>query len=798
MVENSINSERAITNSENNSVGLKEFIFKYLKFIPLYIICIIIGLAGAFMYLRYTTEVYNVKALFFIKTNEGLGQGLSKGDLEEIMLGKSDQNIDNEIQILKSFSIAKRVVNALNLQTRYNAVGKIRTVNIYKAEPFALKIIKLKDTTMPFQLKVLIENDNQFKLNENDKIFDFNQTIDYQGNRFVINRITPTFKYSSTKVYLVTWEPINSVALNIAGNLEVSPVQVGASVLNLSYKTDNVEQGKDIINQLMEEYRQQNIEQKNSVAKITLNFIDDRLNLLATELGDVEKDIEAYKRKNEIVNFDAQSSVYMDHIQDLEKNRSEVQVQINITEMIQEYLRTNEKRFEKVPSGLGLQDVTLNQLILEYNKIQQERENQLNLTTENNPYVLAFNVQLDKLRNSILESLSNLKSSQKMILEGIERKQKSINSEVMQIPTKELGIMDIARQQGIKNNLYLYLLQKKEETAVSLASTISNSQVVDPAMGDNKPVEPNKKNIIVTALLLSLIIPTVIIYIIELLNDKISSRSDVDKLSVVPVIGEIGHSETDGILVVRKNSRQVISEQFRIIRSNLQFFNTKMEKPVILVTSSFSGEGKSFASTNLGSVMALAGKRTVILEFDIRKPKVAVGLGISRKVGITNYLVSNFEIHDIIQPVPDVDNLFVIPCGPVPPNPSELLLEPRINSLFEEVKKIFDVVIIDTAPIGLVSDSVTLGKFADVSLFIVRHKFTTKRQIRLINELYRQKKLPRMAMLINDIKVTGLYGRYYGYSGYGYGYGFGDVSDENGSRSKKKKSFINQIMSMFN
>ncbi|RYG02269.1 MAG: polysaccharide biosynthesis tyrosine autokinase [Chitinophagaceae bacterium] len=337
------------------------------------------------------------------------------------------------------------------------------------------------------------------------------------------------------------------------------------------------------------------------------------------------------------------------------------------------------------------------------------------------------------------------------------------------MPAKEKKLLDVTRQQNILQELYSFLLQKKLETAIGSASTISNIKVVDPAIPGGQ-VSPKPSSLYIIALMIGLAIPAAIVALREILNDKVKSKADITNNTNAPVLGEIGHAEDSTTLVVTKNNRKFLAEQFRIIRSNLQYILPKVDKPVIHVTSSFSGEGKSFISTNLGAVLALSGKRTVILEFDIRKPKIMAGLGLKERTGITNYIVGNADLEDIIYQVPDIDDLYVIPCGPIPPNPAEMLLSERINDLFTSLRQRFDTVIIDTAPVGLVSDGVILGKYADASIYIVRYNYTLKKQIQLIDDIFRNKKLPHLSIIINDISAGGGYGGYYGYGGYGYGY----------------------------
>jgi capsular exopolysaccharide synthesis family protein len=330
---------------------------------------------------------------------------------------------------------------------------------------------------------------------------------------------------------------------------------------------------------------------------------------------------------------------------------------------------------------------------------------------------------------------------------------------------------------------------KRLETAISSAATVSNSKVVEPAAAASEPISPNQKSIYIIHLVIALLIPIGISTLIEILKDKVANRLDVEKATRAPILGEIGHSDFDETLVVAKNSRRFVAEQFRVIRTNLQFIVGKKDRPIIMVTSSFSGEGKSFISTNVGAVMALTGKKTVIMEFDIRKPKIVAGLDLKRKMGISNYIIGKASFEELVLPVEDVENLYVIPCGPVPPNPSELLLDPRMDELMEEVRARFEVVIMDTAPVGLVSDALNLGKYADCTLYIVRQGHTFRRQLQLIEDFYTQKKLPKISIILNDVKAEGsYYGSYGYYGGYGYygNYKSGSTYFEDESRRKRK------------
>jgi len=387
----------------------------------------------------------------------------------------------------------------------------------------------------------------------------------------------------------------------------------------------------------------------------------------------------------------------------------------------------------------------------------------------------------------MLQALRNVRTSYEITKSALTNRGGGLKGQLKSLPGKSMQQLNIQRRQKILEDLYSFLLQKKLEISISSASTISNSKVVEPAYGSSLPIKPSHSSLYLTYMLIGLIIPIAIIAVIEIMSDKVKGRADIEKATATPILGEIGHSDDTKTLVVTQNSRRFITEQFRIIRTNLQYILGKNDNPIILVTSSFSGEGKSFVSTNMGAVMALAGKKTVVMEFDIRKPKIVSGLDLKRKMGITNYIIGAARFEDLLVKVDEVDNFYVIPCGPIPPNPAELLLNPRLKELILMAKQEFEVVILDTAPVGLVSDAINLSQFADCTLYIVRRGHTPKSMISLVNDLYVNKKLPSVSILLNDVKQEGsYYGGYYGsYGYYGYGYNKGGGYFE---REGKKKA----------
>jgi capsular exopolysaccharide synthesis family protein len=544
------------------------------------------------------------------------------------------------------------------------------------------------------------------------------------------------------------------------------------------------------------------LEENKQSAENTLSFINEQLNEVNDELAKVEGNLQRSREKNMVINVEAQSQKVFDAINDLDKEIVQQSVQLELVENLIRYITDESQPYRQVGSLLGLQEPSLAAQINEFNRLQVERETMLKTTTRANPMIQNMETTISRLRQDIRQNLNNIRQGLRLTVGNLTARNQLVGKEISRLPAKEKEMLDIARRQKILEQVYSFLMEKKVETSISSASTLSNVKVLESAQASNIPIRPNKKASYITAFLLGFGIPVFIVFLLEYLNDKVKGRQDVMRNTSAPIIGELGHSQDEGTLVVSPTSRKFIAEQFRIIRTNLKYFLPNPDKAVILVTSSTSGEGKSFISTNMGAVVALSGKRTVILEFDIRKPRILSGLGMHKREGITNHVIGRVEYEELSVPVPGIENLFVIACGPIPPNPSELLLDPRLDAFIQRVREDYDVVIMDTAPVGLVGDAVVLGKHADASLYVVRHNYTFKKQLQLLDDIYTNRRLPRMSLVLNDIQAkTGGYGGYYGYGGYGYGaYGssYGSNYFEADKRKRQRgRKLIQSILNWF-
>ncbi len=779
-----------INQDTNKPLGPREFVLRYLKYVPWIIICVAISLVLAYVRLRYETRIYNVKSSLLIK-NDRSNIGDKDAKLDELFMAEPTVNLSNEVEILKSTPLIKRVVKDLNLQTLYYNKGNVRSTLVYNESPFRLEVIQPANPSKGLGFSMIIRDKDKFTLNKDKTPHYFGQPFNLGGNICVLlpNREFDLNRSQSLE-YEVSMLPLLNAAEAIIGNLKVAQAADQATILSLSFETENIAMGQDVLNTMMAVYDSMIVEDKRRISASTLDFIDDRLESLKDSLGGVEGKLRVFLEKTQAFDIEGQSKAFIDRVSDATKIGGEHEVRTKVVDYLTDYISNTENMYKIVPTDLGIEEPSLIQLSAEYNALLLQREANLKTTTPNNPMIQGFDVSLNKIRSNIIQALKNVRNAYAIAGNKIAQVDQELQGQIKSLPGKSQQALTIQRNQKILEELYSFLLQKKLETSISSASTISNSRVLEPALGNTLPVKPNRSSLYLTYMLIGLVIPVGLISIFELLSDKVNNRLEIERATNAPILGEIGHSDDSATLVVTSNSRRFIAEQFRIIRTNLQYVIGRNPRPVILVTSSFSGEGKSFISTNMGAVMALSGKKTVIMEFDIRKPKILSSLDLKRKMGITNYIIGKASFDELPIPVEGTENLYVIACGPIPPNPSELLLSSRLEELMKQVKENFEVVIMDTAPVGLVSDAINLSRFADCTLYIVRRGHTVRRLLGLVQDLYVNKKLPSLSLLLNDVKLEGgYYGGYYGGYGY-YGYGYGNEGGYFEEESRRKKSKI--------
>ena len=795
-------NKKRVEQSEEQ-VNIQELLFRYLIHWPWFVVSVIICLAVAWGYLRLTTPVYNISATVLIKDEKKGGGANMSSELERMGLDgfvSSSNNVDNEIEVLRSKSLAGEVVNRLGLFVTYMDEDEFLVRELYRTSPVLVSLTPQEADKLPGRMEVSMvlqpagAMDVQITVGEKEyrkrfenlpAVFPTDEgTVAFFANNDTTASVRPENVAKERHITAFINRPV-SVAKGYASSLSIAPTSKTTSVVVISLKNSSTRRGMDFINKLLEMYNINANNAKNEVAQKTAEFIDERIGIISKELGSTEQDLENFKRSAGITDLSSEAQIALTGNAEYEKKRVENQTQINLVMDLQRYMKGNE--YEVLPSNIGLQDAASADAINRYNQMLVERKRLLRTSTENNPTIVNLDTSIRAMRSNVQATLDATLKGLQITKEDLAREANRYSRRINDAPTQERQFVSIARQQEIKAGLYLMLLQKREENAITLAATANNAKIIDEALADNIPVSPKRMMIYLAALVFGVGIPVGIIYLIGLTKFKIEGRADVEKLTLLPVVGDIPLAdEKTGSIAVFENKNNLMSETFRNIRTNLQFM-LENGKNVMLVTSTISGEGKSFISANLAISLSLLGKKVVIVGLDIRKPGLNKVFNIPKKEhGITQFLTDpTTNLMDLVQPSDINKNLFILPGGTVPPNPTELLARDGLEKAIETLKQNFDYVILDTAPVGMVTDTLLIGRTVDLSVYVCRADYTRKTEFTLINELAENDKLPNLCVVINGLDLQkkkygyyygyGKYGKYYGYGKrYGYGYGYGE------------------------
>ena len=795
--------------ADDKEIDIQELLFKYLIHWPWFVGAVIVCLISAYIYLYVATPVYNISATVLIKDDKKGGSSNNVAGLDELGLSgliTSSQSIDNEIEVLRSKTLVKEVVNYLNLYVTYQDDDQIPSKELYKTSPVQVNMTPQEAEKLKTKVVIEMVLHPQGSLDVNVKMEDKEIQKHFEKlpailptNQGTLSFFQTTDSISSKKneevgspvqdmrhITATISQPMN-VARRYCENLSIEPTSKTTSVVTVSLKNSSLQRGQDFINQLLEMYNRNTNNDKNEIAQKTAEFIDERIGIISKELGSTEADLETFKRDAGITDLSSDAQIALTGNAEYEKKQVENRTQISLVEDLKKYLGHNE--YEILPSNVGLKDITLAAQIDRYNEMPIERKRLLRTSTENNPAIINLDTSIRATKANVQATLEGTLQGLFITKADLDREAKRYMRRISDAPGQERQYVSIARQQEIKAGLYLMLLQKREENAIMLAATANNAKIIDDAIADVIPVSPKRSVIYLAALCLGIAIPVVVIYMIDLTKFKIESRADVEKLTSVPIAGDIPLTDEkntkEGSIAVFENQNNLMSETFRNIRTNIQFM-LQNNKKVILVTSTVSGEGKSFTSANLAISLSLLGKKVVIVGLDIRKPGLNKVFNLSSKEkGITQYLANpEMDLMSLVQ-LSDVNrNLYILPGGTVPPNPTELLARDGLDKAIEILKKNFDYVILDTAPIGMVTDTLLIGRVADLSAYVCRADYTHKAEYTLINELFHEQKLPNLCTIINGVDLKkrkygyyygyGKYGKHYGYGKrYGYGYGYG-------------------------
>ena len=772
--------------SKGSNSSMKDKIKKYFAYWPVFILSMGIFIGGAMLYLRKATPKYIANALILVK---GEKKSPAQDDLiSSALVASKNSNMENELELMRSTTLMERVVLENQFNISYFLVGRVKTSDIYLDAPFRLIMQKISDSTKSFELVVKdlsasgAKIEYGFQSKRKTSNLKWNTPYGVGGFQFVL---APRGKDLAVGgVYMANWNPINQAANEIASKFTVDWLDKKTSIIKLSILIENLPRGKNILNALAKEYDRSDMEEKTIASRNTIRFIDDRLDIISNELSGVEGKLENYQGNNQIVNVESQSGQAFSNSNAVSKDILDINIQKGVVQQIQGYFNNPDNPGKLVPSSLGINDPTLGTLISKYNELELLKQKEKPRLSNNSILLKDIDNQINDVKGSVLENLQNINKNLNLQQGSLQQKNNQYKQFLLSLPRKERMMQEIKRKQSITEGLYLYLLQKREEASISAGSaTISVYKQIDKAFGYG-PVEPNSRNIMIVSILLGLLMPVGLILLIDQLNDKIVSRNDITSKVAVPILGELIHipkHRTKGILVL---SRDLFGEQFRLIRTNLALSDKGQHNKVILVTSSNISEGKSMISLNLAVVLAIPGKKVALLEFDMRKPGITSKLGLNNSTkGLSDYLAGQTaNLSDIYQESEDVSSLHIYPSGPIPANPADLLLSENLASLFDVLKPLYDYIVIDTAPVGLVTDAFILNKHAEVCVYVVRQRHTLKRQLDFLNDIFMNSRLNNLGLIINDVKTGGRYG-----SGYGYGENYNYVYGQEGKKKWWKR-----------
>ncbi|MBE9466612.1 GumC family protein [Dyadobacter subterraneus] len=788
-MNNNYNNQAQESFEDSEEFDLNSYIRRYFRYWYLFPLFLTLSLITGFLYLQITRPVYSTRSSILIKEEKSIGG--AQGDILTEMSTQFGGNklVENELEIIKSQNLMEQVIKDLSLEVSYTAKDGLRTVDLYKKSPVIIKA----EVVTPFgylnPLVVHMVDSSHFKFNDEETIYKTGLRFNNAWGAFVVLPGKKT-QYSDMTV---RFTDVDELAENMLNRLSIQQPNIKSTVLELVYEDTDIQRSKDVLNQLLDVYVLASLSDKNTEASNTLKFIENRLGLITGELGDVEKDVESYKTSKGITDISAESQLFLENIKENDSKLNEVNTKISILESVDNFIQ-NANSGAAAPATYMIDDPVLVSLLTKYTELDLQRERYARTTTSKNPLLETINTQLEGTRQAIRENVQNLKRGMAVTKRNLEGINTRFSAGLRSIPKKEREFVGIKRQQSIKEELYLYLLQKREETALGYASTVTDSRLIDAPIATVNPVKPRKLFIWLGSIAAGVLIPLLLINLIFLLNNTVQNKDEIEQRTGATVMGELGlmkavkgASASDAI--IKMTSRSAVAEQFRALRTNLQYLGDGTCRTLML-TSSIGGEGKSFISINLAASLAYSDKRVILLGMDLRKPTLHDRLLVDNRKGVSNYMVGQTNLEDLIQSTSVHPKFDVMTSGPLPPNPSELLGNGRLKTLITELKERYDYILIDSPPYGLVTDSALIAEYVDATLYVVRFNYTLLGHLNRIGELRNSKRFANLTVIYNGVNYGAGYGYGYGYGGYGYGYYTDDKKQKNSNLGDKLKKLV--------
>jgi len=777
----------SINNQFDEIIDFRQFFFKIIKNWFFFLLSLFLTFSIAFSYNRYTKEIYLVETSILVKEDNMVG---SASDLlYEKAMKTNSMSLENKELVLKSYPLVYSVLEELEFDIAYYIVGNIKVSEAF----IAPIIIECSDVSKIIGKNITIENfdDKQFTLiyAENQKriIHKFGEEIIFYNTKIRVQRDSRySVNYIDFPNVVVKFRNLKTLTRIYQKKILVSQKEKETTVINISILEEDQAKGVAFLNKLTENYIHNEIDEKNIASKNTVSFITIQLKEMRDSLSRIEQQMQQYKDNNKITNLSLKAQSIYTNIISLETELAKSKSLKNHYTYLESYIDAdNSLSGISVPTSFGINDAGLDALINQLIEMQIKKNVLVDGGQVNNPSIAQYNRQIKQLVLNIREAINISKSANNLIIKDFQDRVSQMESSLSDIPKVERELLGIERLQSISENLYIFLLKKRVEAKIISSSNVSDSKVLEPAIFFAKePVNPDKSKNYILAFLLGIGFPILFLLIKELLNDKIITRTDLVKSTSIPILGMIGGNDSAHNLLSRQSPKSVVFEGFRALRSNLNFFNTNADNKVYLVTSSISGEGKTYIAENLAIVFAKSGKKTLVIGADLRRPQLYTDFSLKNILGMTNHLLGDKSLNEVIIKT-DVENLDILISGPVPANPSDALLSEKFKLMLDSLKEQYDIIVLDTPPLGLVADALTLMNYSDINLYVVRQSYTEKGLLAYVNDLFIKNRVGSIQIVFNDVKEgSGAYG--YGYSyGYGNKYGYTQGSEYFDNSEKK-------------
>lgn len=768
---------------EEESLNLKKYFFMMLYNWYWFVLFAFLGFVGAFLVNRYTEPVYEVSNTIIIGDEPTTSEQMFS-DIRFFRLKRLRENVQNEIIKLKSYELNLRTIRELDFDITYAGVGRsgIKEVKLYNSSPFIVQYDTTQVNVTGHRVFVELTSKNAYRLeindqNEIDTILNYGEKFNYPGYHFKIfprnqqSGIDPKSGYN--KYYFVLNSEEN-LAEKYRNSITAEPVSEEVSIIQLTCKGHNPNQQAFYLNKLSEVFILTGLEEKNRQAENALSFIDGLVKELTDSLQSSGKEIQDFRVSQDVINIDKEGEALFTRIQELQREKASLNINLKFFNYLFEYIHAN-RAFNNVmlPSVIGIQDAILNNIVDKLNELYANRSMLQYTNKETSPNIEMINSEIQTTEKVLVEHLGNQKKTTQIRLKEINERLSRAEKEIRKLPAKEQQLLNMERKYNVSNQFYTYLLEKRAEAGINRASNVPDNKILDAARPKTARQNKPKSSVNYFAgVVIGLLIPFIYLLLKEYINNKIEDRNYIEKNTRVPIIGSIGHNKTTSELPVVENPKSALAESFRVLRTNLNYMIPDEKEKIISITSTVIAEGKTFIAMNMASIIALSNRRTLLVGLDMRKPQIHKIFNVDNEKGISTYLIGEHEIDEIILSS-NIENLYITPSGPIPPNPAELIDSERMNSFFEKSKEKFEYIILDTPPVAMVTDALLLAKFSRLNIFIVRQNFSNKNVLDLINDLHQNKRVANPSLLINDVQAKRYYGYnykdYYGYGYYAYG-----------------------------